>query len=258
MAKAARKQADPVPNGKEKMWDSLGPIKRGRISDTILVQLVHLILDGELEPGDKFPPERELAMQFDVNRASLREALRRMEAMGLVRVRQGGGFYVQDYNSHGGLEFVLFLVEHGIHLDRKMIADLADMRIRFAKMLLSAAVERIDEESLGDLERTVGDIEGATVEDRYSGQPDFAFYRELARATRNQIFAFSLNTVRDVMAKIIGLYFRVGGDMDAALDLYRGLIESLRQRDEKRAHELLEIQAKVDDARLFAFLEEME
>ena len=59
-------------------------------------QLEFLILEGTLRPGEKLPPERELAKQFDVSRPSLREAIQRLEAKGLLLRRQGGGTFVQS------------------------------------------------------------------------------------------------------------------------------------------------------------------
>lgn len=59
-------------------------------------QLEFLILEGTLRPGEKLPPERELAKQFDVSRPSLREAIQRLEAKGLLLRRQGGGTFVQN------------------------------------------------------------------------------------------------------------------------------------------------------------------
>ncbi len=71
-------------------------IHQGKLSDAIEEQLEVLIMEGTLKPGEKLPPERELARQFDVSRPSLREAILRLEARGLLRRRQGGGTYVQQ------------------------------------------------------------------------------------------------------------------------------------------------------------------
>ena len=70
-------------------------IRQPKLSDVIEQQLEHLILEGTLRPGEKLPPERELAKQFDVSRPSLREAIQRLEAKGLLLRRQGGGTFVQ-------------------------------------------------------------------------------------------------------------------------------------------------------------------
>lgn len=64
-------------------------IRQPKLSDVIEQQLEFLILEGTLRPGEKLPPERELAKQFDVSRPSLREAIQRLEAKGLLLRRQG-------------------------------------------------------------------------------------------------------------------------------------------------------------------------
>ncbi|MGL4855350.1 GntR family transcriptional regulator, partial [Plesiomonas sp.] len=71
-------------------------IRQPKLSDVIEQQLERLILEGTLSPGQKLPPERELAVQFDVSRPSLREAIQRLEAKGLLLRRQGGGTFVQQ------------------------------------------------------------------------------------------------------------------------------------------------------------------
>ena len=71
-------------------------IKQPKLADMIESRLESLILEGSLELGEKLPPERELAKQFDVSRPSLREAIQRLESKGLLTRRQGGGTYVKE------------------------------------------------------------------------------------------------------------------------------------------------------------------
>ncbi|MGL4859266.1 MAG: pyruvate dehydrogenase complex transcriptional repressor PdhR [Enterobacteriaceae bacterium] len=70
-------------------------IRQPKLSDVIEQRLEDLILEGSLQPGARLPPERELAKHFDVSRPSLREAIQRLEAKGLLSRRQGGGTFVQ-------------------------------------------------------------------------------------------------------------------------------------------------------------------
>lgn len=70
------------------------PLKQQKLSDIILVQLEDMILEGSLLPGEKLQPERELALKFGVSRPSLREAIQKLEAKGLVTRKQGGGTFV--------------------------------------------------------------------------------------------------------------------------------------------------------------------
>jgi len=76
-------------------------IKTAKLSDIILEQLENMILEGSLAPGQKLPPERELAKQFDVSRPSLREAIQKLEVKGLVYRRQGGGTYIKNQLEEG-------------------------------------------------------------------------------------------------------------------------------------------------------------
>ncbi|CAK9886007.1 MAG: Pyruvate dehydrogenase complex repressor [Candidatus Erwinia impunctatus] len=71
-------------------------IRQPRLSEAIEQQLETLIMEGTLRPGEKLPPERELAKQFEVSRPCLREAIQRLEAKGLLLRHQGGGTFVQS------------------------------------------------------------------------------------------------------------------------------------------------------------------
>ena len=71
-------------------------IKVPKVSDSIVSQIEEMILDGVLKPGDRLPPERELAQKLEVSRPSLREAIVVLEARGLLQARRGGGTYVCD------------------------------------------------------------------------------------------------------------------------------------------------------------------
>ncbi len=76
------------------------PLKQPKLADVILDSLEQMILEGSLKPGQRLPPERALAVQFEVSRPSVREAIQKLEAKGLVVRRQGGGNYVsQDLGS---------------------------------------------------------------------------------------------------------------------------------------------------------------
>lgn len=74
----------------------LGRVQQPKISDIIMQELESMILDGTFKPGEKLPPERQLAEQFEVSRPSLREAIQKLVARDVLYSRQGGGTYVSD------------------------------------------------------------------------------------------------------------------------------------------------------------------
>src|ERR1700760_1375340 len=110
----------------------LKPVEKQRVAEEIAEQLRGLILNGQYPPGSKLPPERELSKRLKVNRASLREALKKLEHLGLVRIRQGDGTRVTNFMETGGIE----LVQHLLPLAGgrpELIRDLLEFRRIFGR-----------------------------------------------------------------------------------------------------------------------------
>lgn len=82
-----------------------------RSHERVMNTLIGRIFCRQLKPGDRLPPERLLAKEMDVDRASLRVGLRHLETMNVLTIRQGDGIYVRDYLKGASLDFlrVLFL-----------------------------------------------------------------------------------------------------------------------------------------------------
>ncbi len=94
---------------------------RTRLSDSIAEQLEQLIVDGTLAPGHALPGERVLAQKFGVSRPSLREALLRLEARGLLKVARGGGFAVTDVTAPTITDPLVHLLQRHAHAEEDVI-----------------------------------------------------------------------------------------------------------------------------------------
>src|SRR5918912_798479 len=126
------------------------PVSTGRISAEIVDQIKAAIRDGRLAPGDQLPAERELTKQLGVSRVSVRDALRMLEAHGLVEVRVGarGGAFVTAPAPKlvgEGIGDMLRLADVGP-------ADLTEARMVFELGILELACERATEDDLRELE----------------------------------------------------------------------------------------------------------
>src|SRR5262245_46133338 len=112
----------------------LRPVGKQRVAEEIVEQLRGLILQGSYIPGQKLPPERRLAEELGVNRASLREAIKSLEQMGLVKTRQGDGTRVLDFMQTAGLELVSHLIGRGDGKPNvEVIADVLEFRRIFGR-----------------------------------------------------------------------------------------------------------------------------
>src|SRR5438477_13108906 len=108
-------------------------VGRPRVAEEIVAQLRGLILRGSYAPGDKLPPERRLAEELGVNRASLREAIKSLEQMGLVKTRQGDGTRVLDFMRTAGVELVSHLIPVDGRPNLHVLADVLEFRRFFGR-----------------------------------------------------------------------------------------------------------------------------
>ena len=167
------------------------------MADEIVEQLRSLILTGQYRPGAKLPPERELARTLGVNRASLREALKRLEHMGLVRIRQGDGTRVENFMETAGIELVRYLVPFAQSAYPEIIRDALEFRRLVARevaRLAAARREPADLERLHDVAQRAAVATGDTL-----FQLDFDFYIALTAASRNRVIGLLVNTVREAI-----------------------------------------------------------
>lgn len=91
---------------------ALRAVRTLSLADQVFEQLASGILTGRYAPGTTLPAERKLVEDFEVNRHVVREALKRLEQIGLVRVTQGGGTQVLDFMKHAGLDLLALMADY--------------------------------------------------------------------------------------------------------------------------------------------------
>lgn len=161
------------------------PVKQAKLSDVILSQLEAMILEGSLKAGQKLPPERELAKQFDVSRPSLREAIQKLEAKGLVNRRQGGGTFVSD-KILSGLSDPLFEL---MSQSNESQFDLLEFRHGIEGMSAYYAAMRGTKADFEEIQLKHDAIGNAQLENDYrlEAQAIFDFYLAICAASHNAI-----------------------------------------------------------------------
>jgi GntR family transcriptional repressor for pyruvate dehydrogenase complex len=178
---------------------SLKPIARNTVVETVTEQLRAQILTGSFAPGVRLPPERDLAEQLGVNRLTLRAALARLEALGLIRTHHGSGSVVRDFREHGGAELLgklLRITRAGSHAGYLAVArDVLELRRAVAAEAVGLAAERHTAAHLVAL-RAAAEAQAARVTDVLAfAQGDFAFARLVVRAAGNLALELLLNTL---------------------------------------------------------------
>jgi GntR family transcriptional repressor for pyruvate dehydrogenase complex len=175
------------------------PPQRRRLHEAVAEQLRDAILDGRFPAGRKLPPERELAAEFRVNRTSVREAIKVLEGLGLVSVRQGDGVTVRPL-VEASLDLLGPMIFHGGRVDTALMADLGDVMRPLLLELARLAIARRRPAHLAELRRLRDQI----ADEAREREARYASWRELivllADMSGNRIWRMLARRTRDFLA----------------------------------------------------------
>src|SRR5512137_1133155 len=120
-------------------------LSRSRLYEKIASILLKRIIKGEIPVGERLPTERKLALAFQVNRSTVREALKKLESLQVIEIRHGDGVYVKDYLESPNLELISALLHLDSALDEYILKTLLEVRgILVPEMASIAAVNRTE------------------------------------------------------------------------------------------------------------------
>ncbi len=211
-------------------------VKRVRVSDTVVDQIIALIEEGKLKVGDQLPGERELVNQLQVGRASLREALRILEAQGVIEVRPGkGAFITGEYTSLPSQEGIKQWFED--HADE--VRDMLDIREALERVAASRAASRDKPDLIAEIEAVVDEAEGYLQQgdmDRL-GYLDQQFHRLLARASGNVMLAQIVDGIIEAMIDPRRSIQRLPGRAERSLAEHRTISEAIAAGDPDAAEQ---------------------
>lgn len=225
----------------------LKPVEKQRVAEEIVEQLRELILTGQYPPGAKLPPERELAKRLGVNRASLREALKKLEHLGLVRIRQGDGTRVQNFMETGGIELVSHLLPLATTTHPGIIRDMLEFRCIFGRETARLAAERATAENIEAMRELAGKIhDELPLQELF--EMDFEFYVAMTGGTGNRVMGLLINTVRDAVKSYTAVLMHLIAPADAVRKHHQELLGAIETHDADKAarisHEYLQSGAK--------------
>lgn len=124
------------------------PIVRQSVAEQVAGRILELIKTGALKAGDQLPPERELAASLHVSRPSVREAIRGLTILGVVRTRQGGGAYISNLGAEDLLEPLQFFIS----LDKANVRELYETRMLIESEAARMAAKKMSDDQITRLE----------------------------------------------------------------------------------------------------------
>jgi GntR family transcriptional repressor for pyruvate dehydrogenase complex len=169
------------------------PLKSPRTFEEVSNRIKKLIFDGVFKPGDKLPPEIEIAQQFNVGRQSIREALRILELSGFISIQKGGGGGATIKDTISNTISELFL--DAFQLEKITIEELTVARFEIEKIVLKYAVENAQETDIESLKKNIQAAREKIENNLPAVDENIRFHTLLARASKNHLFVIVVEAV---------------------------------------------------------------
>jgi GntR family transcriptional regulator, transcriptional repressor for pyruvate dehydrogenase complex len=214
--------------------DQLGRLRAG-LSGYLSQRILKLIRDEELRPGDRLPSVKALAERFSVATPTLREALRRLQASGVIEIRHGSGLYVRNDQ-----ERIVFANPGLGEIDPDVLLNLLEARALIEPRLAELTARNATAETVAELEQKLKNAERHLgTNDKLLHEANMGFHRLIAGFSGNTILA-------QVIESLIELYL---SEQLLILELYKdrprdhqehwAIFEAISKGDARRARELM-------------------
>lgn len=220
------------------------PLQQRRLADDIIDRIETLILEGSLRPGERLPAERALAEQFGVSRPSVREALQKLIARGLLTSRHGGGTFVSETLGSSFRDPMNDLLERNPEAQRDLIEFRHTLEGSCAYYAALRATEP-DRERLSAAFERVQDcyLRKGRVSRAEEGAADAHFHLAIAEASHNAVLLHTIRSLFDLLERNvvtnIGGMIPLGSDIrDALLDQPRTLYRAIMDRRAEDARQI--------------------
>jgi len=209
-------------------------IQRDRVYAKVAEQLQAHIVE-RLKPGDMLPPERELVRMFGVSRSSIRDAIRRLEAVGLLEPRQGVGTVVRDVSA----DVLLNPVTSVLLQKRKVIHELLDVRKMIEPALAARAALHASGEQIAEMSAILDRQREKVKRGELATEEDTSFHQAIAQAADNSVILKLTHVLMDSLRELRERSLEMGGRQERSLAAHHRILLAIKQRDAKTAEAVM-------------------
>ncbi|MGA8222494.1 MAG: FadR/GntR family transcriptional regulator [Candidatus Acidiferrales bacterium] len=195
--------------------------------EKVAQQIRGLIRDGLLKPGDKLPPERELAETFQVSRSSLRDAIRSLEVMGLLEPRQGEGTIVLDLDASALVSPLSSMLQQ----KRELIGELLDLRRIIEPPLAARAALHATSEELAFMEGILERQKEKVDRGELAVEEDTEFHYAVASAAKNSVVLKVVDVFMDLLRESRERSLQVEGRLQKSFLGHKRILSAVRRHD---------------------------
>jgi DNA-binding FadR family transcriptional regulator len=213
-------------------------VRVGRVSEEVVRQVQDAIFSGTLGPGDRLPPERELAEQFGLSRMSVRDALRTLESSGLVEIKVGsnGGAFIREPNFDPLRETLASM----LRTKKANILELVETRKIVETAIAGLAAQRATKEDLREMREAVEAAQQAFKSgDLNYGPHSVKFHAALAKAAKNHVLNLTVQSFRGFFADVLEKFLPTADMAERGIADHWELYRAIEGHHADRARELM-------------------
>jgi GntR family transcriptional repressor for pyruvate dehydrogenase complex len=213
----------------------LEAIPKTTLSEAAFEKLINSLIHGAWKEGDRIPPERELCQKLGIGRASLREALKALELIGMLESKVGDGTFVcprSDFLSRPLLWAIT-------GTDRNELRDLVEARRLLEVDIAALAAERATNEELEQIAEAVEEFRRNVDVPAAALEADMKFHMAVARAAHNEVLTNAVQLLRNLMKHWLLLKLRLPSAAAMVLQQHEAICSAIRYRDAALARSLM-------------------
>ena len=209
--------------------------QRAPLFEQVMVQLAQLIRRGRLRPGDRLPPERELAEKFVVSRTSVREALRALESLGLIEIRAGEGTFVRQVSVDALVGPLALMMTS----QREAIGELFEARRVLEPAIAALAASRATPDEVQDMERILESQAREVAAGRTGIAEDAAFHTAIGAAAHNRAITRIVHAIMDLLTQSREESLNTPGRPTRSHQDHRRILQAIAKRNPSAARQAM-------------------
>ncbi len=213
----------------------LRAIRKTRIYEEVVSQVHELMREGRFKAGDQLPSERELAETFKVSRTSVREALRALEAQGLIVSRTGAGNFVADLP----VESLIAPLASLLIEEKHALADIFEMRKVVEPHIAALAAERATKRDIDRMKKILDKQKEAVTRGETGVEADAELHFAIGRATQNQALEKLVAGLMDVLSHSREESLQTKDRRRASIESHRKIIAAIEAHDRTKARDAM-------------------
>ncbi|HEX8688487.1 MAG TPA: FadR/GntR family transcriptional regulator [Pyrinomonadaceae bacterium] len=219
------------------IFKTIDPAHRGTTSEEVIAQLREMIHRGELRPGDRLPPERDLAKLLGVSRPTLRAGIRSLAAVGVLQSRQGAGTFVVKSDGPPSLDSSPLRLMASLH--GFTTAEMFEARMSLEMAVAGLAAERATGEQMASMAEEITGMFASLDDPEQFLVHDVRFHQTIAGASGNRILTSLMNMVATILFDTRIKTVKRATDLKESAEMHRHIYRAIRERNPEAAREAM-------------------